>query len=83
MTSGIIDKHAFLTSRLESLCLPPETFLAADLYMQEKSYWLGKMDKLCQMTLRKFKIMLPELEPKSGSERREIISRILTKYHHN
>ena len=48
--------------------------------MVKLKYRLGKMDKLCQTSLRKFKIMLPELEAKDLSERKEVLIRILTRY---
>ena len=77
--SGILDKHAFLTSRLEEYCVSPEVFISEAAAIQIMNNRLIKMDKLCQLTLRRFKIMLPELEPKSISERKEILNRILTR----
>jgi len=77
--NGIVDKCAFLTCRLEEVCVPPEIFTAQEPLMQSLCFRLAKMDKLCQSALRKFKLMLPELEPKPVSERKEILNRILTK----
>ena len=80
LVDGIVDKYAFLTSRLDDMCVPPDIFTYEPEIMVQLKYRLGKMDKLCQMTLRKFKIMLPELESKEISERKEVLIRILARY---
>ena len=57
LVDGIVDKHSFLTSRLDDMCVSPDVFTSEPEKMVQLKYRLGKMDKLCQTTLRKFKIM--------------------------
>jgi DNA-binding MarR family transcriptional regulator len=78
--SGLANKHSFLSSRLDEVCRMPEDLASCTPELMSLQYRLQKMDKMCQITLRKFKIMLPEVEAKSTSERRDILIRILTKY---
>ena len=48
--------YAFLTSRLDDMCVPPDIFTSEPEIMVPLKYRLGKMDKLCQMTLESLKL---------------------------
>jgi hypothetical protein len=78
--TGLANKQSFLSSRLDDYCSLPEVFTLNSPEMQLFQFRLKKMDKMCHISLRKFKLMLPEVEVKPISERREVLIRLLTKY---
>lgn len=78
--AGLANKQSFLSSRLDNSCLMPDVLISSAPEIMSLQYRLLKMDNICQVTLRKFKLMLPEVEAKSHTERRDILIRILSKY---